>query len=170
MTQGRRQPVRSLALTHPLAARVPVRWQPFTISLIRVVHTAIFVSVATLIGVFAWDGLRGRPGRRAAISGAVAVGEAAIYASNNQVCPLTPLAEELGAASGEVADILLPGWLSRRVPLISGTALIIGIVLNGRTWLDGRPARAEWPGTSVRWTLLGSLGRRHAQSRNEAPT
>jgi hypothetical protein len=99
---------------------------------IKAVHTAIFFSMAGLILLFAWDGLQGRPRRRAAIAAGFALAETAVFASNNLVCPLTPLAEELGASSGSVTDIYLPDWLSRRIPLISGAVLVVGLVLNGR--------------------------------------
>jgi hypothetical protein len=116
---------------------------------IKVVHTAIFFSVAGLIVLLAWDGVRGRPRRRTAVAGGLALTEAAVFASNNLVCPLTPLAEQLGSASGSVTDIYLPGWLSRRIPLVSGSVLVLGLVLNGRAVLRdnrarepfGRPAR-----------------------------
>jgi hypothetical protein len=74
----------------------------------------------------------------------VALAESAVYVSNNQVCPLSPLAEELGAENGSVTDILLPIWISRRIPLVSGTVLVLGIALNIRNWSQrraGRPAR-----------------------------
>jgi len=134
----RRQPVWSGALTTPLATRIPVARRPLAINAIKAFHSAAFFSIAGLIILFAWDGIRGRPGRRSAIAAAVAITESAVYASNNQVCPLTPLVEELGAESGTVTDIFLPEWLSRRVPPIFGTLLVIGLVLNGRIWLRRR--------------------------------
>ena len=70
----------------------------------------------------------------------MALAETVVFASNNQVCPLTPLAEELGAASGSVTDIYLPGWLSRRIPVFSGTTLVVGLVLNVRAWRTTRPS------------------------------
>jgi hypothetical protein len=85
--------------------------------------------VAALL-LFVWDGVRQRTGRRGALALGVALGETAVYVSNNQVCPLTPLAEELGAERGSVADIFLPDWFSRRIPLFGGSALIVGLVLN----------------------------------------
>jgi hypothetical protein len=62
--------------------------------------------------------------------------------AHNQVCPLTPLVEELGAESGTVTDIFLPDWLSLRFPPIFGSLLLVGLVLNaralmGRRGLDG---------------------------------
>jgi hypothetical protein len=54
---------------------------------------------------------------------------------------LSPLAEELGAARGSVTDILLPEGLSRCVPLIFGSVLVVGLVLNLRIWLGRRQVR-----------------------------
>jgi hypothetical protein len=130
---ARRQPAWSGPLTKPLAARIPMAWRPGVLAVIKFIHTAVFVSVAALIALFTWDGIRRRPRRRTALAGVGALAEAAVFVSNNQVCPLTPLAEELGATSGSVTDIYLPGWLSRRIPLISGTALIVGMILNVQT-------------------------------------
>lgn len=131
MSAGRK-PVWSLALTRPMAAHIPVGARPATVGAIKAVHTAVFFSVAALILLFTWDGVQGRPRRRTAIAAGVALTETAIYASNNGVCPLTPLAEELGASSGTVTDIFLPDWFSRRIPLFSGTLLVVGLVLNLR--------------------------------------
>jgi len=61
--------------------------------------------------------------------------ETTVFASNNMVCPLTPLAELLGAGNGSVTDMYLPGWLSRRIPVLSGGAFAIGLLLHLRTWL-----------------------------------
>ena len=72
--------------------------------------------------VFTWDGIRGRRAP-VAIAAGIAIAETMIYGSNNQVCPLTPLAEELGATSGTVTDIYLPAWMSDRIPLLGGSAL-----------------------------------------------
>jgi hypothetical protein len=104
---------------------------------IKGIHTAIFASVGACILVFVWEGFRQRPGRRAATALGVTLAETAIFASNNQVCPLTPLAEELGAERGSVADIFLPDWVSRRIPIISGSILVLGLVLHARVWLWG---------------------------------
>jgi glucose dehydrogenase len=97
---------------------------------IRIAHTAAFFVIAGCIAVFDWEGMRRRPGRRATLAASIAVAETLIYVSNNQVCPLTPLAEELGAESGTVTDLYLPRAVSDRVPVIGGSALIIGLALN----------------------------------------
>ena len=139
MAAAVRKPIWSGALTAPLASRIPVRSRPAALRIIKAIHTAIFVSIAGLIVLVAGDGLRRRPGRRSAAAATVALAETAVYASNNLVCPLTSLAEELGASRGTVTDIFLPDWVSRRVPLVSGVVLAVGVFLNARAWL-GIPA------------------------------
>ena len=138
MVQVARRPLWSQWITAPLGRVIPPGARPAALATIKAVHTVIFASVAAAILLFAWDGLRERPGRRGAAALAVALGETAVYLSNNQVCPLTPLAQELGAERGSVVDIFLPDWLSRRIPLLGGSALIIGLVLNLRTAFRAR--------------------------------
>jgi len=113
-----------------LAAHVPPRRRPAALRAIRIFHTAAFLVISACIALFAWDGIRNRPGRRAGLAAIVAVAESLTYASNNQVCPLTPLAEELGATSGTVTDIYLPRAVSERVPLLGVSALLIGATLH----------------------------------------
>jgi hypothetical protein len=137
--QVRREPAWSGPLTAPLVSLVPAEWRPTVVVLIKAVHTAIFVSIAGLILRFTLDGFRGRTGRGSMVAAGVAIAEAAVYVSNNQVCPLTPLAETLGAESGTVTDIFLPDALSRRIPIISGGVLALGLVLHVRTWLGRHP-------------------------------
>jgi hypothetical protein len=120
----------STAITVPLAVRTPPAARPAILALIKAIHTAIFAAVAAQIMMVLWDGIRQRPGRRTAVALAVALGESAVYASNNQVCPLTPLAEELGARDGSVTDIFLPERISRRIPLVGGASLALGLGLN----------------------------------------
>jgi hypothetical protein len=141
-----RRPAWSGALTEPLAALIPTRSRSAALAAIKALHTAIFLSIGGLLLLFVSDGIVQRPRRRTAIAVGAVLAESAIYASNNQVCPLTPLAVELGATRGSVADIFLPDWLSRRIPLVGGTALIVGLVLNLRAWVSGDPARlpAGW--------------------------
>jgi hypothetical protein len=136
-----RRPAWSGALTGPLAALIPTRSRSAALVAIKAIHTAIFLSIGGLLLLFVSDGIVQRPRPRTAIAVGAVLAESAIYASNNQVCPLTPLAVELGATRGSVADIFLPDWLSRRIPLIGGTALIVGLVLNLRAWVCGDPAR-----------------------------
>ena len=114
----------------PLASRIPPGRRPAVLRAIRIIHTAAFFVIAACIALFDWEGIRKRPGRRAALAAAIAFAESVTYASNNQVCPLTPLAEELGAQSGTVTDLYLPKPVSERVPVVGVSALLIGVTLH----------------------------------------
>lgn len=129
-----RQPVWSGLFTQGLAARIPPDLRPLALTAIKAIHTAIFFSIASMVAAIAWDGIRERPHRRTAVAAAIALGESAIYGSNNRVCPLTPLAEDLGAENGSVTDIFLPEAISRLIPVVAGTALGVGVILNVRAW------------------------------------
>ena len=131
----RRTPAWSQLLTEPAGRALPAEWRPAALWSIKAIHTALFASIGAAIALFVWDGVRGRPRRRTAYALGIALGETAIYVSNNQVCPLTPLAEELGAESGSVVDIFLPDSLARRIPLVGGSALLLGVALNLRSVL-----------------------------------
>lgn len=135
-------------LTTRLAAVVPSEWHAATLDAVRAIHTGIFASVGGAILVVIWDGIRQRPGRRTAVAAGVVLVESAVFASNNQVCPLTPLAEQLGAERGSVADLFLPDWISRRIPIVGSIGLALGLALNLGAWL--RAMRPDWAANRVR--------------------
>lgn len=105
---------------------------------IKVLHTTVFAAVALAVVIVAWDGIRQRPHRRTAMAAAIALGESAVYVGNGFTCPLTPIAERLGAESGSVADIYLPGWFARRLPVIAGSVFASGLVLSIIGLIRGR--------------------------------
>lgn len=133
-----RQPVWSGYLTRPLSRWIPLGWRSEALFAIKAVHTAIFFSVFAAVLLTLWDGLRGDPRKRTAIAGGLVLAESAIYLSNNQVCPLTPLAEEFGAQRGSVVDMFLPDAVARRIPLVAGSAASLALVLNLRSWAARR--------------------------------
>ena len=135
-----RRPRWSGTLTLPLARHIPPQFEDRALVSIKAFHTAVFISIATAVLLTLWDGVRGRPRRRTAIAGLMVLAESAVYLSNNQVCPLTPLAEELGAERGSVVDMFLPEWAARRIPIVAGTAALAAALLNVRAMLPRRQA------------------------------
>lgn len=131
----RRRPTWSGHLTPLLRRAIPGRRRADALAAIKATHSVIFGSIAGALALTLWDGMRGRPGRRTAITGGIVLAESALYVSNNQVCPLTPLAEELGEASGSVVDLYLPASVARRIPLVAGSAFVLAIALNLRAVL-----------------------------------
>ena len=104
---------------------IPGCWRNEAVVAIKGLHTAILVSVFAAVVLTLWDGLRGSPGKRTAITGGMVLAESALYVSNNQVCPLTPLAEEFGAERGSVVDMFLPAAVARQIPLVAGSAAVL---------------------------------------------
>jgi hypothetical protein len=105
------------------------RRRPAAIVAIKAVHSLIFlVNSISVILVF-WAGLSGRWSRWTSPALAAALIESGVFVANHGRCPLTGLAEDLGAESGRVSDIFLPRWLADRIPLIFGPPLTIGLVL-----------------------------------------
>ena len=134
-----RQPTWSGYLTRPMGRWIPGGWRREALTAIKGIHTLIFVSVFAAVVLTLWDGVRGRPKRRTTVAGGVVLAESVLYVSNNQVCPLTPLAEELGAERGSVVDLFLPAAMARRIPLVAGSGAVLALVLNVRALLR-RPA------------------------------
>ena len=79
-----------------------------------------------------YTGFAGRSGRRAAIAASVVAGECLVFAANGFRCPLSDVAERLGAEHGSVTDIYLPRWFARHLPAIHVPLLLIAAYLHGR--------------------------------------
>lgn len=79
-----------------------------------------------------YAGFAGRSDRRVAIAAGVVAGESLIFAANGFRCPLTGVAERLGAADGSVTDIYLPRWFAHYLPAIHVPILLLAAYLHGR--------------------------------------
>ena len=77
-----------------------------------------------------WAGLARRSDRQAAIAAAVVGGESLIFLANGARCPLTQLAENLGAVHGSVTDIYLPKWFAHNLPAIHVPLLLLAASLH----------------------------------------
>jgi hypothetical protein len=114
--------------------------RPVALVAVKAVHTGIFASLAWAVLYTFYSGITGRVSRKTGLAVTAVLGEAVIFAGNGFRCPLTKVAEGLGAQNGTVGDIFLPAWFARRLPQISST--IMGIGLLGMLWHRLR-ARAE---------------------------
>jgi hypothetical protein len=65
-----------------------------------------------------WAGFARRTDRRVAIAAGVVAGESLIFAANGFRCPLTEVAQRVGAEHGAVTDIYLPRWFAHNLPTI----------------------------------------------------
>jgi hypothetical protein len=108
-----------------------VRERPALVAL-KAVHTAIWFSVEASMMYVLYKGARGQSDRRAAIGGAIVAGETVVFLANGARCPLTGLAELLGADSGSVTDLYLPKWLAHNLPVIHVPLVLLAVYLHAR--------------------------------------
>lgn len=132
-------------------SRTDARKRP-AIVVVKAVHTGVFFAVAGSIGYLLSSALRNRTDARAAIAGAVVAGEALIYTTSGWRCPLTGVAERLGADDGSVADIYLPDWVASYLPQVTVPLVTAAVVLHARNlW---RQTSREAHGADVPWRCV----------------
>lgn len=100
-----------------------------TIFHIKAVHTLIFAVLSGCVLYVLASGALGRitPWTWGAIAAIVV--EGAVLAASGGRCPLTLVAERLGAESGSMSDIFLPRWLADRIFPICTTLFLVGCAL-----------------------------------------
>ncbi len=105
---------------------------------IKSFHTAVFMLMSVCILYILYCGLTRTYHWTLAVALVLVVVESLVFLGNGRRCPLTKMAQDAGAASGEnwVADIFLPGWFIPYVtPVCTGlfiaglVALLLNIVL-----------------------------------------
>ncbi len=89
-------------------------------------------SVESCVVYLVYAGLTGRSDRRAAAAAAVVAGETLVFTANGFRCPLTSVAERLGAEHGSVTDLYLPRWFARNLPAIHVPVLVLTAYLHAR--------------------------------------
>ena len=97
------------------------------IMLIKVVHSAIFLAMATSLGLVTWAALTGTPTRLTWAALALLIVEVGAVLLARGECPLTVYAERLGASSGSVVDLFLPRWLAIRAFSLGGTLFLVAL-------------------------------------------
>jgi hypothetical protein len=99
---------------------------------VKFVHTLAWFSIESCMVYLLYAGFAERTDRRAAIAAAVVGGESLIFAANGFRCPLTDVAESLGAEDGSVTDIYLPDWFAHNLPAIHVPLILLAVYLHVR--------------------------------------
>ena len=111
---------------------------------VKAFHTLAWLSIESCVLYVLYAGFARRSDRRAAIAAGVVAGESLVYAANGFRCPLTALAEHLGAQRGSVTDTYLPQWLARNLPAIHAPLIVLAAFLHGRNLRRGRVTPGRW--------------------------
>jgi hypothetical protein len=115
-------------------------WRGRMLLAIRVVHSAIFFGEEASVGYLLYAGLRKQQSRAAAVAAGAIAAESVIYFANGQRCPLSDLAEELGADHISVTDVYLPRWIAMRIFTYNAPLVVLATLLHARVFLTKQPA------------------------------
>lgn len=138
------------------------------LTVIRSLHSAIFLVVLSAIAWLVATGLMGRRDRSVAAAAALVAAESGVFIANRGVCPLTPLAERYGAQRGGVSDIFLPDIAARTIPVWATSLVIVGSAAHVGHWVVARreaPSRTAFLARSARAGHPTGEGRRPSRDR-----
>lgn len=99
---------------------------------VKAIHTLVWLSVEAAMVYVLQAGVRRRSDRRVALAGAVVAAESMIFLANGARCPLTGVAESLGAEKGSVTDIYLPRRFAHNLPAIHVPLVAAAVLLHAR--------------------------------------
>ena len=100
-----------------------------TITHIKIVHTAIFWILSSCVLYVLYSGLANDVNEGTWVAVGLVILEGVVLVASGWICPLTILAERLGATRGSVADIFLPKWFADRIFPICGTTYLIACII-----------------------------------------
>ncbi|HBE17002.1 MAG TPA: hypothetical protein DEG17_26330 [Cyanobacteria bacterium UBA11149] len=100
-----------------------------TIAQIKFVHTLIFwiLSLSVLYSLF--SGIFDRITSWTWVAVGLVLIESIVLMISGWTCPLTLLAQRLGAQQGSVSDLFLPKWFADRIFPICGTTFVVAIAI-----------------------------------------
>ena len=82
---------------------------------VKIAHTVIFWFLSACVLYTLYSGVADRVTWLTWVAAGFVLVESVVLVAFGWVCPLTLVAERLGAARGSVADIFLPKWLADRI-------------------------------------------------------
>lgn len=107
---------------------------PQRLSLIRAVHTAIYIVMAASTFVLVYAGITGVTGTWLWVAVSLLAVETAVFTGFGFKCPLSALAVRYGARTGHVFDTFLPERVTRYTFRFFGTLMAIGLLLLAARW------------------------------------
>ena len=105
------------------------------LTLIRAIHTTIYLVMAASTFVLVYAGLSGAHGLWLWVALALLGLETVVYVGNGMRCPLTALAVRYGAETGYVFDTFLPERATRYTFNFFGTLMVLGLGLLILRWV-----------------------------------
>jgi hypothetical protein len=104
------------------------------LTLVRAVHTAIYIVMAASTFVLVYAGLTGWQGRLLWVALGLLAIESVVFLGYGMKCPLTALAVRYGAEKGYAFDTFLPERATRYTFRFFGSLMAIGLALLALRW------------------------------------
>lgn len=103
------------------------------LGLVRGVHTAIYVVMATSTFVVLYGGVTGARGAWLWVALGLVLVEACVFVGGGMKCPLTAVAAKY-ATTGGVSDTFFPERMTRHTFAVFAPLMLIGVVLLALRW------------------------------------
>ncbi|HYN02704.1 MAG TPA: hypothetical protein VE359_09685 [Vicinamibacteria bacterium] len=100
-----------------------------TILHVKLIHTVIFWLLSACVLYVLFSGVADDITTWTWVAVGLVLLESVVLAAAGWTCPLTILAERLGAARGSVTDIFLPKWFADRIFPICGTTFGVALLV-----------------------------------------
>ena len=100
-----------------------------TIFHVKLIHTLIFWLLSACVLYVLYTGIADHITTWTWVAVGLVLLESVILAASGWTCPLTLLAERLGAVRGSVTDIFLPRWFADRIFPICGTTYAVALLV-----------------------------------------
>lgn len=110
---------------------------PRRLAVVRAVHTAIYLVMASAVLATVYGGVTGAHGLWLWIAAGLAALESLIFAASGMKCPLTAIAVKYGAGQDGLFDTFLPEPITRHTLRVFGPLLVLGFALmamRGLSW------------------------------------
>ena len=105
------------------------------LALIRGIHTAIYLVMASSTLALVYAGVTGASGWWLVAVIALLAIETVVFVGNGFRCPLTALAVEYGAEKGYAFDTFLPERATRLTFRVFGSLMALGLLLLALRWI-----------------------------------
>jgi hypothetical protein len=110
-------------------------WRTAGLVAIKAVHSLVFFREEASVGYLLYAGVAQREEGLTALAATAVAAESVIFFANGRRCPLTGLAEKLGAEQGTVIDIDLPRWIAQRIITYNAPLVVVAAALHAWVWL-----------------------------------
>jgi len=100
-----------------------------SIKLVKVVHTVAFYMMSAVLMVMVYEVAVDRITLITWNAAGLFLAEGIVLLLNHGRCPLTSMAERLGASSGQITDLFLPKWFADQIFKVYGAVFVASLAL-----------------------------------------